>query len=316
MRSLVHLVAVATTATALTTPARAADEWRLLGPAFARHFSENGAQMQRLSASWQCSSAQVVQNLDGSGAVTSTSKSAARSFTVSGVIYAAQPWQNATGSGTYYQVVGQLAHELQGITPGPTTVNINGRSTRFSGQSAESNSYLSKSYTTFDCSTADNRAAQTRGWTQNNPAFGLERLSRSEFHVDSLFGTIVRDSYGTPSVMLGAGRQWPAASWASVTLDAGFVAGVWYRSEVTSDGYGLKRTFLPYVLPALRLSEEASGLGVNVALAPRVKVAGQWLSSTTTLMVQTSLRISERQSLSVNRDAANGHLHVTYARQF
>ncbi|BAP87792.1 uncharacterized protein E1O_06610 [Burkholderiales bacterium GJ-E10] len=133
---------------------------------------------------------------------------------------------------------------------------------------------------------------QRKGWSQTNPALGLERDHRIGGHIDLMFADVVRDSLGVESLMTGVGREWPVARAGSIEIDGGAVAGLWWRSRVAGTwNQDIRREVVPFVLPALSLQEKHTGLGLNIALAPPVHLGGWNLNPTWTLMVQTTFRI-------------------------
>ncbi len=133
---------------------------------------------------------------------------------------------------------------------------------------------------------------QNIGWSQANPAIGVERDVRSEDHIDFGFVDVVRDSLATESLMLGGGRKWPIAHFGSVEIDAGAAAGVWWRSETAGQfNQYIHRYVTPFVLPVLTIDEKHSGIGINFGLAPKARIFGLTLNNTWTLMGQVTLRV-------------------------
>jgi hypothetical protein len=96
--------------------------------------------------------------------------------------------------------------------------------------------------------------------------------------------------------MVAAGRLWTAGTFVGVTLDAGVVGGLWYRSNLDVASNQLYRSVVPYVLPAASLTHEATGLGLRLAFAPRVQVARRLYNPTNVFMVQTSYRLKRNSS--------------------
>lgn len=168
------------------------------------------------------------------------------------------------------------------------------------------------------------RVVHSRAWSNTNPAIGLERSAPS-FEGSTtryrVFATLVRDSYGKMGLMAGAGRAWPVASLGTLSLEAGIAGGLWYRTVsdgVASTGekvkfcyendkyYGsscllstsdaevtvLKRRIVPFILPMLTLTERTSGLGLNIGLAPKIKIGRYSSVPTTTLMMQITYKLN------------------------
>lgn len=135
-----------------------------------------------------------------------------------------------------------------------------------------------------------------RGWHGNNPSIGLELTQRFEKYSNKFLASYVSDSYGSPSVMLAAGRLWPMFDFGSVKVDAGLVGGLWYRTVLSSDDLVVRR-LVPFVLPSMSITDEYTGLGLNVGLAPRLSVHGYTANRTTTLMLQATYKV---------RDSKNG----------
>ena len=128
----------------------------------------------------------------------------------------------------------------------------------------------------------------TRGsyqaWHGQNPALGLEYTRRYTDHADRYFVDLVRDSYGTPSAMVGAARMWPLTN-GRIRVEAGVAGMLWYRTLDESMDRGL----VPVVLPVLSISDRESGLGANFALAPMIRFRGRQYS-VVTLTLQTTYR--------------------------
>lgn len=113
-------------------------------------------------------------------------------------------------------------------------------------------------------------AEQKRGWVQNNPALGLSWTRRFDDHAVSWSAGLVTDSFGQlGAIGLGA-YLWPLAEGAW-RVDVGVAGGLWYRTQVDQG----PRTVVPVAMPALTLTHGASGLGVNVGLAPRFTINGR-----------------------------------------
>ncbi|MDO8729463.1 MAG: hypothetical protein Q7K26_06340 [bacterium] len=132
-------------------------------------------------------------------------------------------------------------------------------------------------------------------WSQNNPALGLQYSRRYGTHTDQVFGTFVKDSYGTSSFMAGAGRLWPVASISTFSVDAGIIGGAWYRSVLNIEKNTLSNRLVPYVLPALSITESRTGLGINVAFAPKTRYKGKHVVPTNTFMFQTTYLITSKK---------------------
>jgi hypothetical protein len=135
-----------------------------------------------------------------------------------------------------------------------------------------------------------------RGWHGNNPALGLEFTQLYTDHSDKFFLNAVHDSYGSPSLMLGAGRLWPVLNAFGIQTDAGFVGGIWNRTVLNMAGDGLVRRTVPYVLPSLAITESRTGLGINLGLAPKMSIGGYKAVRTTTLMFQTTWKVRDSKN--------------------
>jgi hypothetical protein len=59
---------------------------------------------------------------------------------------------------------------------------------------------------------------------------------------------------------------------------------------------GLDRRTVPFVLPVLTLEEPRTGLGLNAALAPRMRLHGRHINRTATLMLQSTCRLATQSS--------------------
>jgi len=211
-------------------------QWRVLGPAFAHHFSSEGEVVKPATKTQQCATAD-----DGLG-ITFTS-----------------------------------------TTPIPGAINAPG------SQPGAYIYYRMAAYTCKDVVVPQER----RGWEGNNPALGLQYTQRYEGHSNVYLANFVRDSYGTPSFMLAAGRMWPLFDIASVKVDAGIVGGLWYRSVLNREGDGLVRRLVPFALPSMAISDNYTGLGVELGFAPKLSMNGYVVNRTPTLMVQTTYLVHE-----------------------
>lgn len=90
-------------------------------------------------------------------------------------------------------------------------------------------------------------------WSQNNPALGLQYSRRYGTHTDQVFGTFVKDSYGTGSFMAGAGRLWPVASISTFSVDAGIIGGAWFCRPCRLLSQQLGLDSISHSLPKLAL---------------------------------------------------------------
>jgi hypothetical protein len=147
-----------------------------------------------------------------------------------------------------------------------------------------------------------------RGWSQSNPSLGVERAEVYTDHTDKIFASVVRDSFSRRSFMLGAAQTYPIFRAGTFSVEAGAAAGVWERSfsngEVVT-GYVfdrqqqatavtrtvLVRKVVPFLLPVLAATESKTGLGVNVAFMPLLKVNGKLLVPTNTVMAQITYKL-------------------------
>ena len=161
------------------------------------------------------------------------------------------------------------------------------------------------------------------GWSETNPALGLEVSAASSPGAktrDKAFVNLVRDSYGTMSLMLGAGRAWSVGNLGPLEIEIGATGGVWFKSD--TDGvieggslprcvdyssaqskcnhyydFGekfyvskLKRVTVPFLLPFISVTETRTGLGVNIALAPKIKLGRYYQVPATTIMLQLTYK--------------------------
>lgn len=165
---------------------------------------------------------------------------------------------------------------------------------------------------TVDCATSI--IPEVRQWSQNNPAIGIERARVYDDHTDKVFISAVRDSFGDMGIMAGVARLWPAATMGSFKFNVGLSGGLWYRSvligyqevkplmlyspygatsyqSTTSENISiLERRLVPFVFPVASITEQHTGIGVNIALAPKIKLGKYSPVPTTTLMIQTTYR--------------------------
>lgn len=135
---------------------------------------------------------------------------------------------------------------------------------------------------------------QQRRWSQANPAAGVMRTIRYESHTTSVLATLVRDSYGTPSLMVGGSYHWQVAKLGGLSVDAGLAGGLWYRSLLQVQTNQLPRRVVPFAFPSTSISHSETGLGLQLGVAPGVdmSIGGQRLRTTTSVMAQLSYRLS------------------------
>lgn len=152
----------------------------------------------------------------------------------------------------------------------------------------------------------------------NNPAIGLSYERRFPSYSDKVFGTFLKDSYSTSSLMIGAGRLWTVWSKAGFILDAGVIGGAWYRGAIDPETGILSKRIVPYLMPALSINEESTGLGLNVAFTPKYSVAGKMVVPAPTLMFQTTFSVKKNKSgsASVNFSATADSLSAQVITNF
>ena len=291
------------------------EELRILGPAASYHFSNDGALSRAALPTWDCNAEHVTSSKVASGEP-SIVKTGFATFQVHASPYVVTTSSNGDRN---FTPTGQVAALLG--PAGDTAVNAYGATGNAINFRATSRLDSLNAYNQVACSTSDYRTTyEKEGWHQTNPAIGLEKSWRYANHVDKAYGSFVRDSYGKPSAMLGVGRQWPLVGARSVSIDGGLVAGLWYRSVLDDAGTSLKRGVVPFVLPALTINEQRTGLGLNVALAPRLKIGNRVLVATTTAMFQLTYLIRRSESESTNvvgiQTMPNGGLQASVRRSF
>lgn len=185
---------------------------------------------------------------------------------------------------------------------------------------ASSSIYCSSQTGELTCSSTYTPAK--RKWNERNAGIGLE-ISRANSDTnfrDSIFGNFVMDSYGEPSFMFGAGRIWKIGSYGSFVFEAGLTGGIWYRTVLDSvkPGKGpacakqvysgsyiilpcssgaveiesvlLKKKIVPFVLPVFQINHELTGIGLNIAVAPKLKLGKHVINSTNTVMLQATYK--------------------------
>jgi len=156
---------------------------------------------------------------------------------------------------------------------------------------------------------------EERAWSGTNPAFGIEVSRRpgapGSGTRDLLFISAVRDSYGSQSVMGGVGRAWEIGNLGSMKFEAGATAGLWRRSVSEGDfktgsiyagcsapsgcdvyETRLKRAWVPFVLPFLAVTEQHTGIGMNLGLAPKIRIGGNDVVPTNTVMLQLTYAVA------------------------
>jgi hypothetical protein len=121
-----------------------------------------------------------------------------------------------------------------------------------------------------------NEAAMARFWAAE------EGRDAGAAHSATVYGMWALLALALPVAGLVA-WLWPLHEGA-LRVDAGVAGGLWYRTE--HDG-GPHRV-VPAVMPALTITHTASGLGVNLGLAPRFTIAGRG-NAVDALMLQTTL---------------------------
>lgn len=172
---------------------------------------------------------------------------------------------------------------------------------------------------TYECRDVYTKVEHKR-WVENNPALGMRYTRRSETSADSLLVNFVRDSYGTPSLMLAAARTWPLIGLGSVSIEAGLVGGLWWRSVLNRSETDLQRRVVPFVLPTITVTENTSGIGLDVAFAPRVSMGGHQVNRTPTFIYQLTYLMSKGGEADESRvgleRSQSGALLATYSRKF
>jgi hypothetical protein len=164
-------------------------------------------------------------------------------------------------------------------------------------------------------------SSDVRRWHQNNPALGLMYTRRYDDHSVSFFGTVVRDSYGTPSLMAGAAYMWPLASIGSLNVDGGFASGLWYRSVINTDTNDLHRTVIPFIFPGLSMTEATTGLGLELGLMPKLDMhfGNRQFATPMTLMAQLTYLVKKTEvgatTVSVQR-TVDGGLQASLNKSF
>lgn len=261
-----------------TSEAYALEEWRVLGPAYSYHLSKDGAMFSG-DEKWACQTKQLKQKkaLDNTVVVTETKLGQFAQYELPTKDGAAI--KTAIGPSPFVIATNMVVEENGSKRVGFYGLPVYDPIT----QTASSN--------TVSCDSTGHGSNQQ--WSQRNPAFGLQWSSRTDEHVDKAFGTVVTDSYGQAGFMAGIGRLWPVVSdWHGFNMDAGVVTGLWWRSELAENNT-LYRTVVPFILPALSVTEEQTGLGFNIAVAPKLTVRGRTIVSTTTVMFQTTLLVQK-----------------------
>jgi hypothetical protein len=290
------LTAAGMAAVGISTPATAADvEWRVLGPAFSHHSNSSLAPAvgTQLSAS-RCSVAPWAGWLPEELSINETNFQMYRRLSDVGRDLQALPDCRALEkTGPYGDVLGatvgecvdRLAYSLDIRTPqGSQSIPV---------------------YNAQEC--AVTVESKRRAWHEQHLALGLERVTRYDGYANRVYGQMVQDSYGTWSVMVGAGRTWPIASAGTFTVSAGVSGGLWWRTVVDRDDDRedrLRRAVVPYAMPVLAIEESYTGLGIYLAGAPGFSVSGYGMPST--VMLQTSMRIASKRAGAPRAELALG----------
>lgn len=156
-------------------------------------------------------------------------------------------------------------------------------------------------------------------WHGNNPGLGLEWTWRGDGYANKAFGTFVRDSYGAPGFMAGVARMYPITSAWGFNLEAGPVAGLWYRTALDTKSNDLHRVLMPFILPSFSITEDRTGLGINGAIIPKMKVNGRYLSSTWTIMTQLTYLVYRKENgakQQIGFELTPGGGKVTFGMQY
>lgn len=261
------------------------EEWRVLGPAISHHFSTDGARLHTTVSSATCYTEATLPP----GLSATDPRAPALPANTCGAVN----WKDVFE----HEKAGTMAHECHWERwtnvytplvgdPWPTQV------------------------CTFSTSTT------TKRWSEINPAFGLSYGRRTADHLDEIFATAVRDSYDQPSLMVGAGRLWSLGKLFTVQFDAGIVAGLWQRSVLDETQTQLLRRTVPFILPALSVTEDVTGLGLNLAFAPKLSIDGKTVVPTHTLMLQSTWRVHRSPTsptVAVSGDAGGFNVQVSRA---
>lgn len=305
MTRIKTLIAAAATITAFSA-ARANDavEWRVLGPAWSKHIGTEYATYKDV------------------GSPTKVPGSDCSLYPGSGIPDMTNALANA----------GLPTTSCKGRTAPTPTSRIASRQWRC-GKATEISSVAGMyGMRATDCYLVEARRKPV--WHGMNPAFGLSRTVRSPDNTsDTVFAGFARDSYGSPSLMAGLTHQWNITEVGTLRADAGVTAGLWWRTEIRFDNTAaawsngtsdwtyeqhLVRRVVPVVLPMLSVTEATTGLGFNLAYAPRVTIGGREVNTTAAWMLQTTLVVqsTKRSTTTVGVEPQLGGALVNIAKTF
>lgn len=134
-----------------------------------------------------------------------------------------------------------------------------------------------------------------RAWNESHSSFGLERRvaglpwsshADARWQVRYLAGTL-EDSRYVWSSYAGVGVLREVAHYGPLRLHVGAYSSLYYKSTSwRSDG---AMRLIPAVLPTVSLTDQRSGLGVNLSWVPPVRWAGR--DTISTVLLQMSYRV-------------------------
>jgi hypothetical protein len=268
------------------------EEWRVMGPAFSYHGDKDQARK-----------------------VTDVSSS---SCVFGGY---ALPAGETLADGSKYGIPATTCSQSEFGTNHDTSTHTEACTEKQWGSLTRANPYDGKTYPwTFNvCSTSD--SSTSKKWHQNNPALGGMYTRRYDDHSTSFFATVVRDSYGEPSLMTGGAYMWPLADVGSVHVDGGFAGGLWYRSILNTDTNQLKRTVIPYALPGLSVTETHTGIGFELGIEPKMSASyrGRQFATPMVVMVQLTWLVKKTDASTQQvglQQTPDGGVQASYAQSF
>ena len=244
------------------------EEWRILGPAWSYHSNTDQAQLRPQSSQYDCRLGTYI------------------------------PPGMTAADGEKAGIPSRVCAEDSATPPASESGGLGwdcSRNVPWTGSRVTLPSGTVVTPTTYVCRFT--KTESVRQWHQNNPALGLEYTRRFDDHLVKGFFSLVRDSYGSSSLMLGGAYMWPLADVGGFTVDGGIVGGVWFRSVIDLASNELRRAAVPFVFPGLSITDSRTGLGLSVGLAPKVsfKLGGSRYSTPTTVMVQATWLVKKTE---------------------
>jgi len=170
----------------------------------------------------------------------------------------------------------------------------------------------------WDCIPQFTKQSVETKFNEKNSSIGIEKQIRtSPGIIDKIYINAVEDSFSKLGVMAGIGRDFEIAYFSGFRIGAGITGGLWNRtinngyqrgSEISlcdqnggnCTGWGvynvnpiLERKTIFFILPFLSIEHKDSGIGAEIAIAPKIDVRYMGHVPETTVIIQTTFNLSK-----------------------